>query len=84
MDSTTVLGLVAGTLTTISLIPQVIKTWKEKSAKDLSLWMFVAFCIGVALWLVYGVILGEVPIIVSNGVTLMLALAILTAKLKFG
>jgi MtN3 and saliva related transmembrane protein len=84
MDTTMVLGLAAGTLTTISLIPQVIKTWKDKSAKDLSLGMFIAFCIGVALWLVYGCIVREVPIIVSNSVTLVLALAILTAKLKFG
>ncbi len=84
MDFTTTLGLAAGTLTTVSLVPQVAKCWKDKSAKDLSLGMFVAFCIGVALWLVYGFILGELPIIVSNSVTLVLALAILTAKLKFG
>jgi MtN3 and saliva related transmembrane protein len=52
LDLTTAIGLAAGLLTTVSLIPQVTKIWKTKSAKDVSRKMFIAFCVGVALWLV--------------------------------
>ena len=76
--------LVAATLTTIAFIPQVKKIWNSKSAKDVSLGMFIVFCTGVALWLAYGILLGEMPIIVANTITLALALAILAMKLKYG
>lgn len=75
------LGLFAGMLTTISFLPQVIKTWKTKSARDLSLEMFVIFCTGVMLWLIYGISVGNVPIIVSNLLTALLAGSILYFKL---
>ena len=84
MDVTTALGLLAATLTTIAFIPQVTKIWKSKSAKDVSLGMFIVFCTGVALWLAYGVLLGEMPIIIANTITLLLGLAILGMKLKYG
>ena len=84
MDMTTALGLLAGGLTTVALIPQVTKIWKSKSAKDVSLKMFISLCIGVALWLAYGVLQTEIPIIVTNAVTLVLGLAILGMKLKYG
>lgn len=84
MDLTTGLGLLAGGLTTVSLIPQVTKIWKTKSAKDVSLKMFITFCVGVALWLTYGVLQTEIPIIVTNAVTLVLGLSILGMKLKYG
>ena len=80
----TAVGLAAGFLTTIAFIPQVMKIWKTKSAKDVSLPMFVAFTIGVALWLAYGIITGELPIIVWNSVTLVFAATILVMKIKFG
>ena len=83
MDLATVVGLLAGLLTTLSLIPQVMKIWRSKSAKDISLKMFAAFSVGVALWLVYGVLQKEVPIILWNGVSLVLASCILAMKLKF-
>lgn len=83
MDMIMGLGLLAGGLTTASLIPQVTKIWKTKSAKDVSLKMFVAFCAGVGLWLTYGVIKGEAPIIITNAVTLLLGAVILAMKLKF-
>src|SRR5688572_13677456 len=54
MNAIQILGLVAGALTTAAFLPQVIKTWKSRSAKDLSLGMFSLFCLGVAMWLVYG------------------------------
>lgn len=83
MDLTVALGLLAGGLTTVSFIPQVIKIWKTKSADDVSLKMFLALCTGVALWLVYGFIKKDTAILVTNGFTLVLALAILVMKLKF-
>ena len=83
MDLITVLGLVAGLLTTASLIPQALKIWKTKSAKDVSLRMFTAFSLGVALWLVYGILKKEIPIIVWNAASLTLGGAILAMKLRF-
>ena len=83
MTSIDILGLVAGTLTTIAFLPQVIKTWKSKSAKDISLTMFLLFCVGVSLWLVYGIINRDLAIIVSNIMTLALASSILYFKLRY-
>ena len=83
MDSTTLLGLVAGFLTTIAFVPQVLKIWKTRSAKDVSLPTFLAFSLGVALWMVYGIVKQEPPIVIWNAVTLVLAGAIVAMKLKF-
>jgi MtN3 and saliva related transmembrane protein len=83
MDIVQFLGLAAGTLTTASFFPQVIKTWKSRSAKDLSLGMFSLFCAGVLLWLIYGIIVNDVPVIAANLLTLMLALTLLFFKLRF-
>ncbi len=83
MEGLTVLGLVAGGLTTVSFVPQVRKIWKTRSAEDVSLLMFVAFCFGVSLWIAYGVMKGEAAIIATNAVTLVLGAAIVWMKLKF-
>jgi MtN3 and saliva related transmembrane protein len=83
MEPTTLLGLLAGTLTTIAFLPQVIQTWQSKSAKDISLGMFVTFCAGVFLWLVYGILIEDLPVIIANFVTLLLASSILWMKLKY-
>ncbi|WP_142714830.1 SemiSWEET transporter [Fodinibius sediminis] len=83
MSMTMILGLVAGMLTTIAFIPQVVKTWKTKSADDLSLGMYVAFCLGVSLWLIYGFIVSDLPIIAANLVTLSLAITLLYFKLTY-
>jgi MtN3 and saliva related transmembrane protein len=79
-----VLGFVAGVLTTAAFIPQVLKIWRTRSARDISLGMYLVFTSGVALWLVYGIALGSLPIIVANVCTLALALAILLMKLHYG
>ena len=84
MDLTAAVGLTAGLLTTVSLVPQFTKIWKTKSAKDVSKRMFIAFCLGVALWLGYGIIKGDIPMMIWNSVSLALALGILAMKLKFG
>ncbi len=83
MDNVTLLGLVAGTLTTIAFVPQFLKTWKSKSAQDVSLGMLVIFCTGVFLWLLYGIFLGALPIILANAVTLVLTGAILFLKVRY-
>jgi MtN3 and saliva related transmembrane protein len=83
MTFITLLGLLAGTLTTISFLPQLLKTWRTKSAKDMSLPMLVSFCAGVSLWLVYGILLQATPVILANFITLILALIILGLKLKY-
>lgn len=83
MNFLTFIGLAAGFCTTVAFLPQVIKTWKSKSAKDLSLGMYSIFCTGVFLWLIYGVLISDLPIILANALTLLLALSILMFKLFF-
>jgi MtN3 and saliva related transmembrane protein len=83
MNITQLLGLTAGLLTTIAFLPQVIKTWKSRSAKDLSLGMFSLFCLGVLLWLIYGIMVQDIPVIAANLLTLMLASTLLFFKLRF-
>ncbi|WP_193198980.1 SemiSWEET family sugar transporter [Nostoc sp. MG11] len=82
-DFTTTLGLVAGVLTTIAYVPQLIKTWQSKSAHDLSWSMLIILCTGIILWLVYGTSVHDVPIIAANIVTLLLASVILVLKIKY-
>ena len=84
MDIALVVGLVAGTLTTIAFLPQLIHIWQTKSAKDVSLGMFLIFCTGVLLWLIYGFMIQSLPVILANGVTLVLSGSILVLKLKHG
>ena len=81
--NTDLLGYVAGFLTTAAFVPQVLKIYRSKSADDVSLATFIAFTTGVALWLAYGVLLQEVPMVLWNGITLVLAAAILAMKLKY-
>lgn len=84
MNAIEILGLAAGSLTTISFLPQVIQTWRSRSAKDISLSMFLTFCTGVFLWLLYGLLTQDTPIIVANALTFLLASTILSFKLKYG
>jgi len=84
MDHVTLLGLTAGTLTTLSFLPQVIKTWKTRSTKDISTGMFVMFCTGIFLWALYGLAIGSMPVIITNIVTFILAFIILLLKIKHG
>ncbi|HEY3352822.1 MAG TPA: SemiSWEET transporter [Polyangia bacterium] len=84
MEAATVLiGLAAGALTTLAFLPQVLKTWRTRSARDISLGMFAAFTVGVLLWILYGIRLRATPIIVANTVTLGLAGAILVMKIRY-
>lgn len=83
MDLPTLLGLGAGSLTTLAFVPQVLKTWRSKSGNDISLGMFLLFSSGVLLWLIYGLLIGALPVILANGVTLLLSVAILVLKLRY-
>ena len=83
MESADTLGLLAGALTTVAFIPQVVKIWKPRHTRDISLGMFAIFSAGVFLWLLYGIQIGATPVIVSNIVTLGLALTILIFKIRY-
>ena len=78
------LGYLAAALTTVAFFPQVLKAFKTKSTKDMSLLMWLLLSVGVLCWLIYGIELGSGPIIVANGVTLVLAGAVLALKIIHG
>jgi MtN3 and saliva related transmembrane protein len=84
LPSDNAIGIVAGTLTTIAFVPQLYRIVSTRSAHDISWWMFGIFSTGVALWLWYGVRLDALPVILANVVTLVLALAILVLKWRYG
>jgi MtN3 and saliva related transmembrane protein len=75
------IGYLAAALTTASFVPQALLTLRTRNVSGISLGMYSAFTAGVALWLVYGISLGELPIIVANALTLALAATILTMKI---
>ncbi len=83
MDLISILGFAAATLTTAAFLPQVMKTWKTRSAKDVSLEMLVLLCTGLFLWLVYGIFIQSLPVIIANLLTLILNLTILWLKIKY-
>lgn len=84
MSNTELIGGLAATLTTCSFIPQVWRVMQTKHTKDISLTMYALFTAGVTLWLIYGILLGAWPIIVANGITLLLAGMVLILKLRLG
>jgi MtN3 and saliva related transmembrane protein len=84
MEASTWVGYVAGLLTTVAFVPQALQIWRTRSARDVSLHTFSAFTVGVALWCAYGVLKGEWPIVLWNGITLALAASILAMKKRFG
>jgi MtN3 and saliva related transmembrane protein len=78
------IGMAAAVCTTVSLVPQLIRVWRLRSAREISLTMFLVFSLGVLLWLVYGVCIHSLPVILANVATLALSLAILALKVRFG
>lgn len=83
MQIVDIIGSIAAFLTTASFVPQALHTFRTKDVRGISLGMYSVFTVGVALWLVYGWMLGEIPIVVANAITLSLALAILIMKLRY-
>jgi MtN3 and saliva related transmembrane protein len=78
------LGLVAGAITTIGFLPQVIRVFRLRSAREISLPFTIMFLIGVSCWLVYGILLQLMPVVLWNAISAIFALALLYAKLKYG
>jgi len=83
MDTITFVGYLAGALTTISFVPQVLKAIRMRETRDLSLAMLVLFAIGIFLWTLYGIWAGSLPIIAANVITLFLILVLLFLKMKY-
>jgi MtN3 and saliva related transmembrane protein len=84
MDTVTALGLLAGSLTTLSFAPQAVRAWRTRSTGDLSLGMLVVLLAGVLLWLAYGVVRGDPAIVAANAATAVLVGLTLSLKKKNG
>ena len=83
MDSIELVGYLAGALTTIAFVPQVVKAWKLRETRDLSLAMLVLFGTGILLWTVYGFWVASLPIIAANVITFALILVLLGLKIRY-
>jgi MtN3 and saliva related transmembrane protein len=83
MSTIELLGLAAGTITSITFLPQVIRIWQTKSAKDLSLMMLLLLIMGVLMWLTYGIMVKDTAIIYTNSMVLIMSLIMLYFKFRF-
>ncbi len=83
MDFIVIVGYIAGALTTISFVPQLMKAWKMRETRDLSLAMLVLFGIGILLWTIYGFWVDSLPIIAANVTTFILILVLLGLKIRY-
>jgi MtN3 and saliva related transmembrane protein len=83
MEFTDLLGYVAGALTTIAFVPQAWRTFRTKDVSGISLRMYCIFTLGIAVWLAYGIVLKETPMMVANSVSLVLACIVLGMKLRY-
>ena len=83
MDIATIIGLAAATGTTLSFLPQAMRIIKTKHTKDLSLAMYLIFTTGVFLWLIYGILIKDLPVIIANAITLLFTSTILIFKIKY-
>jgi MtN3 and saliva related transmembrane protein len=84
MDIKEVIGFIGGLLTTVSMIPQVWKSFKSKSARDMSLTFSVLFTVGIGFWLVYGIMYGLMAVIIWNSIALVLGAGMVYVKVKWG
>ena len=83
MDFTQIIGLFAGVCTATSMVPQLVKTIKEKKAEDISKMMLTVLLIGVGAWIVYGFMRKDIPIIVTNGLSLLLNITMMVLRIKY-
>ncbi|HEX7847860.1 MAG TPA: SemiSWEET transporter [Chitinophagaceae bacterium] len=83
MTGTDILGYSACAVTALTFLPQVVKTWKEKSARNVSLMMFVIAAVNEAMWIAYGVLRNDMVIIVTNVIMIVMALTMISLKLRF-
>ena len=77
------LGLLAGAITTAAAIPQVVRTYRTRHARDISIWQPVLLDVGMSLWLIYGIALGDIPLIVANAVSLKCYSALIVMKILY-
>lgn len=84
MEYIDILGYIAGILVVISLLPQAIQSWKTRLTRDISLSRYVIYVIGLILWIIYAIIIGNGPVAVMNSLGLILAVSILYLKIKHG
>ncbi len=77
-------GFVAGSLTTFSFLPQVVKSWRLRETRDISFWMYMGLSTGMILWIVHGILIMDWPLIIANSISLLLAIIVLGFKFKFG
>lgn len=79
-----IIGLIAATLTTVSFVPQIIRNIRQRERmEDVSLGMYILFCSGILLWLIYGLLIKDIPLILANSVTFGLSSVVLILKLKY-
>jgi len=83
MDFAEILGYSAGAVTTLTFLPQVIKTWRERSAKDVSLWMFIIAAINEIMWVAYGILINNWVIILTNALVLTMSVTMIFFKFQF-
>jgi len=83
MNWTQIIGLAAGVLTASSMIPQVVKTLKEKKAEDVSLVMLVVLLSGIILWIIYGIKRDDMPIIATNSFSLLVNVTMIVLRIKY-
>ncbi|MCX7737728.1 MAG: SemiSWEET transporter [Candidatus Kapabacteria bacterium] len=83
MESITILGLIAATLTTFAFLPQMLKAIINRHTKDISLLTYIIFVIGIILWFIYGIIKNDLPIILANIVSFIFAFTILILKIIY-
>lgn len=82
-QTTDLIGAIAGTLTTISFVPQVMRVFKTRQTRDISMTMMLLFSLGVAMWVAFGYLVDSMPVVWTNAMTLVLALTIVAAKVRF-
>lgn len=76
------IGMLAAFLTTAAFVPQVVRVMRTRDTRAISLWMYLMFSFGVALWCIYGLLLGLWPVVLANAITLLLALVVILYKLR--
>ena len=84
MNWITVMGFIAGICTTSAFLPQVVKIFRTRKTEDISLFMYIILTAGILLWMIYGSLNGDIPLVLANGITFIFASSILVLKLRHG
>ncbi len=84
MNWITVMGFIAGICTTSAFLPQVVKMFRTRKTEDISLFMYIIMTTGILLWIIYGSLNGDIPLVLANGITFIFASSILVLKLRHG